>query len=217
MAILRKEFERQYGINLLPVSAADIHVGDIWDWQGVFHPILKRMFSNIALVGDNKDTTLYEDMKNVPLVNAHIPDIEMKDKTTVSADLKVPSIGLDLSSDLAADKVISFKFQNMASKDVSGMLQSRIVDFLTRMKTSEYKVYGDAIKNNNVVMWLFYSGAVTLEVDKSITNKDAIDAKINGLGTNVKVDTTSSASIKYTIAVENGCPFAAQFIKGRDI
>jgi hypothetical protein len=216
MAILRKEFERQYGVDLLPVSAADIRLGDIWDWEGLFHPKLKRLMTNVALLGQS-NTDLYGRLGAAQNVDSSIPDVELKDNMTLNGDLKIPSLNVDLSDDLSANAVSSFKFQGVISKSTNGILQNDIIQFLTGIKSSNYSLFADNVKHNQVAVWLFYASSVSLTVDNTVSNKAAIEAKLRSIpGINLNVDTSNAGSVVYSINGSSDCPFAAQFMKGRE-
>ncbi|AZI26440.1 hypothetical protein EA772_14250 [Pedobacter sp. G11] len=215
MSISLKEFERQYGIDLLPVSAETIILGDIWDWAGTFNQRLERQHENLASVGDPSQA-LIDKLTKVPMSKAFIPDIELKSKNSTDLDLNIPTIKLDLNGKIDSAKVLSFKFQGVTSKDVSGPLKAEMNAHLDKLKNADFKKYTNKIKFCEIAVWLFYADSVVLSIDKTTGNTAEIEAEIHRLeGVKVGIDNSSEKQITYTMNGGSGCPFAAQFIKGK--
>jgi len=216
--MLKKDFEDQFGVDLLPVSSADIYLGEIWEWEGLFNSTLIRLQDDLCnhfrLADDAKAKDLLLKLKKVKKTEANFPDIEVSKDFKSSADLKVPSINLDLGNELSVGSVKRFLFKGVKSKAIIE-LRPELDDLLNDLKDKNFKHYREKIRTNNVIIQLYYASSVEIAIDKNISNKAEVEAKIKSLG-NVDVDVASATEIKFTVG-SGDCPFAGQFVKGKEL
>ena len=217
--MLKREFERTYGADLLPVTAADIHLGDLWDWQGVFSNRLTRMLSRLPhYFPEPHRSSLDNDLKSVQFENASLAAVEISSDFHTSADLKIPSINLDLEGEIDVDSVKMFAFKNIKSKSIVN-LRAHLNDQVSALKDQNFDSYKKSIRGSYIAAWLFYADSVEIQIDKNASGKAAVEARLSNIvkssAMDLKVDTSHHSVISYTVSGST-CPFAAQFIAGRD-
>lgn len=216
--MLKRDFERTYGVDLLPVSADDIFLGDLWDWRGLFSNRLERVMDRMTNhFHDPHKSTLETALKSIPLGAASVPRVEIRNEFSSENDLKIPSINLDLSADIDAESVKQFTFNNVTARSLVD-LRDELDEQLMVLKKNDFDRYKAKIRGNYIASWLFYAESVEIEIDKASTGRAAVEAKIQGLqkgNIQVNTDTSHHKMVKYTIA-GSSCPFASKFIAGRD-
>ncbi|BDS12549.1 hypothetical protein [Aureispira anguillae] len=220
--LTQQEFEDQYGIELLPYSTADVSLGEMMHYKGIFNRTLTFLNYSIAekLGWDEaKIAAIETQLKAIPLTDGSFPDLIMNNSTIGSGDLKIPILGLDLSNHVDASKVASFEFSKIKAKRLIGNVRSELSQGLEALKSSaNKKVYNQELKLNYVIEGLFYADSVTIK----LTEKLDIDLSLSLTNTKTNASLASaSPSIKknndttYTISNAGNCPFAVQLTKGK--
>jgi hypothetical protein len=217
MSITRREFERQYGADLLSSSMANYALGDIWDYEYILFLFSRHLVykaDNIANI-INVDG-LYEELQNQPLVNALMPDIDFTSDIKVGTAINIPSLqNFDLATHINHDSVIKFSFGKVKGKSITP-LRKKITNGLDRLKQTDFSRYKHTLRSYEVVSGFFYSDSVILKVDKNIS--DTASLKTDFLTKGIDFNTTIDASNHETITINSSeCPFAAQFISGRNL
>lgn len=231
--LTQKEFEDQYGIELLPYSTADVALGEMMHYKGVFTKTLT--FLNYSLVSKlgweaEKVTDIENQLAAVETTAGSFPTVSINNSSSESGDLTIPIIGLDLSTQVDSSKVASFEFSNIKAKRLMGALRSELSQGLDALRNgSDKKTYNQDLKLNYVIDGLFYADSVTikltekLDVDLSLslnasaTTGTTSDATASG--TNLATATpkiTKNNDTTYTISGAGNCPFAVQLTKGKN-
>ncbi|MDP2386168.1 MAG: hypothetical protein Q8M29_07340 [Bacteroidota bacterium] len=211
----RKEFERQYSAELLPSSMANYAIGDLWDWKGgLFNWHLVPEMNNVALVCN--DQGLYDKLKSVPMLAANLPDIDITKEFKSDTGLNIPTLNLSLSNVLAAEKVESFKYKSVQGKNAMEF-RGALSDILNSLKTADFEKYKKYVREKEVVLAFYYADSVEIDISRTISNKAELEAKIGSIpGVTITEDLSATQTYKYKISGP-ACPFAAQFMDGRDI
>ncbi|MDX2174403.1 MAG: hypothetical protein SFY56_14975 [Bacteroidota bacterium] len=212
--VSRKEFERLYSAELLPASGENYSIGDIWDWEGLINQKLVFRFESVTDVVMNEE--LKQKLKNIPLVQGNLPEVDMTSDIKIDAGAAIPVLkDINVGNNLDVKSIVKFSFGNVMSKNI---LDYRM-DFnreLEKLKNQNFDKYKEKIRNYEVVMQYWYAGSVNLVVDKTVGDTANIKAKIQGMGLEFKSDVTTDN--KETISIKTSkAPFAAQFMKGRDL
>lgn len=219
MSITRREFERQNAAELLPSSIETYALGDIWDWEYdllLFNPRLEYKGDNIAnIIGDEQ---LYQALQNQPLVNALIPDVDFTSDIKAGLDLKIPSLNnLDISGHINNNSITQFSFGKVMGKSITP-IRSKINKGLEQLKNTDFAKYRRSISGYEIVIGFFYSDNVVLKVNKAIADTASLKAELTALGLDFDFATTVDGTTIETITIKTAsCPFAAQFINGREM
>lgn len=230
--LTQKEFEDQYGIELLPYSTANVSLGEMMHYKGVFTKTLTFLnYSLAAKLGWDSDkvTEIEKELAAVPLTDGSFPSITMDNSTIGSGDLSIPIIGIDLSTHVDASKVASFEFSNITAKRLMGAVRSELSQGLEALRSgSDKRTYNQEIKLNYVIDGLFYADSVTIK----LTEKLDVDLSLSVSASAVTGTTTSTTAegtklaaatpsitknndTTYTISNAGNCPFAVQLTKGK--
>lgn len=214
--LTRKEFERQYSAELLPSSMENYGIGDIWDWKGflVFNWHLVPQDDNLYDVcGDN---ALKQTLQSIPLSSALMADIDITDDFKADASLTIPTTNLSLKDVLTKDNVDSFQFASVQGRNSIGC-RTQMSNSVEALKNTNFDRYKQRIRDMEIVLGLFYAGSVVLSIKKTVSNQADIETKLKSIpGVSLSIDTSDSQTIIYSLNNAK-CPFAAQFIKGRDL
>ena|ERR1700748_237753 len=217
MSLSRKEFERIYSAELLPLSLATYAIGDTWDWKSVFLFFSYRLEYQAYNIADAfNDADLLNQFRSIPLTPALFPDVDLTSDVSVGAGVTIPSLnGLDVSAKIDPKSIVQFTFGTVKGKSISS-LRGKVDQDLDALKTNNFDKYKEKIRGMEVAIGLFYSDDVVLKVNTTVDSSANLKAEIaaQGLAFTASVDTSNVETI--TIK-SSDCPFAAQLMSGRDL
>ena len=212
--ISRKEFRRQYSAELLPSSASNYSVGDIWDRVGLWGRLIAEN-NNISYVCGNDQ--LAKQLEAIEKVKANFPDIDLTHDINEDASVDIPSINVSVEQALKVQKVERMIIKGVSSKNALNGYYSRIYDAVEILKKENFDKYKKLIRTKEIVTALFYAENVVIEISKQVENRDAFELEVKEIfNVEAKVNFESDDKILITIANPD-CPFAAQLKVGRDI
>jgi hypothetical protein len=217
MKITRKEFERQYSAELLPVSTESYTIGDIFNWEYkvlLFSPQLEYKANNVALIFNDK--ILYDKLVNIPFVDALIPDVDITRDVGIDVSIKVPSLNnFDVSAQIKNESIIQFSFGKIKSKSIIHY-RPEIGLGLDHLKKNDFTKYRRSIGRNEIAIGFFYSGDVVLVVDKTISDTAALKVELGTQGIVFSANNDNHSKETIIIKVPT-CPFAVQLLNGREL
>lgn len=220
--LTQQEFEDQYGIELLPYSTANVSLGEMMHYKGIFNKMLT--FLNYSLAEKlgwepAKVAQVESQLKAIPLTDGNFPDMTINKSTVGSGDLQIPIIGLNLSSHVDASNIENFEFTNIKARRLTGDVRSELSQGLEALKNgSNKKLYNQELKLNYIIEGLFYADSVTIKLSKKLDVD--LSLALSNKETNTSL-VSASPSIKknndttYTISNAGNCPFAVQLTKGK--
>lgn len=220
--LTQQEFEDQYGIELLPYSTANVSLGEMMHYKGIFNKMLT--FLNYSLAEKlgwepAKVAQVESQLKAIPLTDGNFPDMTINKSTVGSGDLQIPIIGLNLSSHVDASNIENFEFTNIKARRLIGDVRSELSQGLEALKNgSNKKLYNQELKLNYIIEGLFYADSVTIKLSKKLDVD--LSLALSNKETNTSL-VSASPSIKknndttYTISNAGNCPFAVQLTKGK--
>jgi hypothetical protein len=212
--ISRKEFRRQYSAELLPSSAANYAVGDLWDRVGLWGRLIAEN-NNISYVCNNE--SLAKQLESIQKVKANFPDIDITQDINEDASAAIPSIGVSVEQALQVQKVERMIIKGVSAKNTLNGYYSRMYDAVEILKKENFDKYKRLIRTKEIVTALFYAENVLIEISKQVENQEAFALEMKTVfNAPVKVNFESDNKILITIANPD-CPFAAQLKMGRDI
>jgi len=212
--ISRKEFRRQYSAELLPSSAANYAVGDLWDRVGLWGRLIAEN-NNISYVCNNE--SLAKQLESIQKVKANFPDIDITQDINEDASAAIPSIGVSVEQALQVQKVERMIIKGVSAKNALNGYYSRMYDAVEILKKENFDKYKRLIRTKEIVTALFYAENVLIEISKQVENQEAFALEMKTVfNAPVKVNFESDNKILITIANPD-CPFAAQLKIGRDI
>ena len=212
--ISRKEFRRQYSAELLPSSAANYAVGDLWDRVGLWGRLIAEN-NNISYVCNNE--SLAKQLESIQKVKANFPDIDITQDINEDASAAIPSIGVSVEQALQVQKVERMIIKGVSAKNALNGYYSRMYDAVEILKKENFDKYKRLIRTKEIVTALFYAENVLIEISKQVENQEAFALEMKTVfNAPVKVNFESDNKILITIANPD-CPFAAQLKMGRDI
>jgi hypothetical protein len=212
--ISRKEFRRQYAAELLPSSAANYAVGDLWDRVGLWGRLIAEN-NNISYVCNNE--SLAKQLESIQKVKANFPDIDITQDINEDASAAIPSIGVSVEQALQVQKVERMIIKGVSAKNTLNGYYSRMYDAVEILKKENFDKYKRLIRTKEIVTALFYAENVLIEISKQVENQEAFALEMKTVfNAPVKVNFESDNKILITIANPD-CPFAAQLKMGRDI
>ncbi|MBK8146056.1 MAG: hypothetical protein IPK62_14240 [Bacteroidetes bacterium] len=209
-----KTFRKNYGAYLLPISANNYSIGDLWDRVGISGR-LKPENTNIAYVCDNP--VLAEKLRVIENVDANLPDLDITSDFNQEANINIPSLNVSIEESLQISKVERMIFKSVTTKNTHGGLLEEMYDHVTKLRKDDIQKYRNRVKHSLVTIAYYYAEKVQIEVEKEVMNKDEYNLKIaQTFGLDVGVSFGSYN--KVFIEINNSkCPFAAQFIHGRNL
>lgn len=212
--IARKEFKRLYQAELLPSSASNYSVGDIWDRIGINNLLVPENDNIGYICGDD---ALSKDLEKIKKVKANFPDIDLTSDINADIAVDIPSFNVSLASALKVKKVEKMVIRGVSAKNSLSGFRTRIVDSLEALKRSNINKYRKYIKTKEMVTALFYAETVEIQITKTVTNQTEFKLAIQqAFNVNAKVNFDSKNKVSIILSNPN-CPFAAQFEPGRDI
>jgi len=212
--ISRKEFRRQYAAELLPSSAANYAVGDLWDRVGLWGRLIAEN-NNISYVCNNE--ALAKQLESIQKVKANFPDIDITQDINEDVSAAIPSIGVSVEQSLQVQKIERMIIKGVSAKNALNGYYSRMYDAVENLKKDNFDKYKRLIRTKEIVTALFYAENVVIEISKQVDNQVAFELAMKEVfNAAAKVNFESEHKILITIANPD-CPFAAQLKIGRDI
>jgi len=211
-----KEFRRQFSAELLPRSPSDLLLGELYEWKGLFSRRLDPTGDNIIDHLD-LDRATREDLRQrlaaVPIVPATFAQIDLKSDLQTSADLQLANLPASLAASLDVEKIQKFEFNQVMSRRLNGELRIELRQHLDRLKENNQKKYRELLRHALVADGLFYAGAVLIHIEG--TTSLSVDAQnaVKQIGGQVEVLSSKTQQITFGQA---DCPFAAEFVKGKE-
>lgn len=217
-ALLRKQFENQYGVELLPRSFSDTRLGEIMEWKGLFSPMLDYKSYTIADVLNlppEKSKELNSKLGNCCFIDASFPALEIRDDFGNDSDLQIPSFGINLAGKIDKSKVRYFRFTNIKARRFIGEARTEILKELETLKETNFKRYKEKIRDHYIIEALFYADTVEIGIDKDAAA--GLDAAAILAAGNVKLtgQLTTNSEHKYVLS-GSSCPFAVELVQGRE-
>ena len=210
--ITSEEFENYYGINLLPYSTSNTQIGELMHKKGIFSKTLEYDNESILdaiSLDSSKRTNLNNSLKSIELSDAQFPNIKINNNFSNNETIKVPIIGLDLSSIFSNKHQFNFTLTNVKAKTLQGELEFNIRELLEHSEKAS-----QTIKNKYLITQLFYAEKIDLNTTHDI--EEDLQASVNGLknkNINLSSKTNSDGSNTYTFSGVDNSPFAAHLIK----
>jgi hypothetical protein len=212
--ISRKEFRRQYAAELLPSSASNYAVGDLWDRVGLWGRLMAEN-NNISYVCNNE--ALAKQLESIQKVKANFPDIDLTQDINEDVSAVIPSIGVSVEQALQMQKVERMIIKGVSAKNALNGYYSRMYDAVENLKKNDFDKYKRLIRTKEIVTALFYAENVLIEINKQVENHEAFALEMKAVfNASATVNFETNHKILITIANPD-CPFAAQFKMGRDI
>ncbi len=217
--LLKKDFENEFGVELLPHSFKELSVGQLVKWEGIFHKRIDFTYYTIAdklKISEKKVIEINKNLNNIKFQDANFPDMVIDRDFEKEGSFKIPGLDFSLSDKIDISNLISFSFKNIKTKVLTGKIRRELSKYLDELKEKDFSFYKDNIRNNYVIEALFYAEDVEINVKKDtnidfdveVDLKKIIKPKIEN---NLKNKTKNT----YTIKGAN-CAFAAELVKGRN-
>lgn len=216
--LARKEFEREYGVDLLPYSTSDIKIGEIMDWEGLIFQSLdfkNYTIADVFEIPEPEIVALNNELKNVAFENASFPNMVINSGINNDSDLQIPGVNLSLAGKVEASKVKQFSFKGVKSKRLTGAIRRNIVKELEVLKEKNFTRYKEKIRNFLIIETLFYATEIQIDLEKN--GAINLSAELNAMGlseNDLSIDNSSSNTTSYTVKNIN-CPFAAELVRGK--
>lgn len=212
--ISRKEFKRQYLAELLPTSAANYAVGDIWDRIGMSDTLVPEN-ENIGYLCGNE--ALSKQLETIERVDANFPDIDITQDVNEEIDVQLLSFDVSVLSSLHVQKVEKMVIKGVTVKNSLNGYKNNIAKAVEVLRNTDIEKYRKKLRSKELVLALFYAECVEIQIAKEVNNQNAFKLALEKLfkvDSKVKFETNN----KVKISLSNPeCPFAAQFVMGRDI
>src|SRR5205085_9891706 len=128
----------------------------------------------------------------------------------------IPTVDISLNDVLEKDKLVIMSFANVQGKNGTS-IRAAMSGSVNKYKDQNFNSYKHKVRNTEVIMGLFYASSISITVNRTISNKAELEAKLGSLpNVNLQVDMSDVNTYTYTLSNSN-TPFAASFIDGRDI
>ncbi len=214
-----KEVFKIHDIELLPIAAEDTLLGEVFEWK---RRNWRSKHDNIVgyIASRTKIQELTEKLKNIPKINAMIPDFEFSKQEIIDAEAKLPFLfDLSFTGKIKNAKELSVKVNGIKRTRLSNIdeLGIEIASLLSLYAQNKTRMYRKYIKNDYVAEALFYAESFEIELEKDSGVDIGIEFNIDAVEVDAKVDTQTKK--KYIVKYKNNklAPFGAIFTKGKDL
>ena len=172
------------------------------------------------ITSGTKIQELTEKLKNIPKVNAMIPDFEFSKQEIIDAEAKLPFLfNLSFTGKIKNAKELSVKFNGIKRTRLSNIdeLGVEIASLLSLYAQNKTRLYRKYIKNDYVAEALFYAESFEIELEKETGVNIGVEFDVNTVEVEAKIDTETQK--KYIVKYKNNqlAPFGAIFTKGKDL
>jgi hypothetical protein len=212
-----KEVFKWLDIDLLPHSATDTLLAEIYEWNGRnWRSTGKNL---IGYIFNSEEIQLIKNLLiNTPRVNALIPDFEFTKEHILEIGAKIPGLyNINFTGKIESAKKLNIKVNKVTRSrltniDSPGM---EILKALSIYSQSKSKNYRKNVKFNFLSRSLFYAESVEIELEKEAGVDIGISFDINLIDVDAQLDTETKKHYKLTY--KNALsPFASNFVKGKD-
>jgi hypothetical protein len=220
MARIRlNEFEKNYGLNLLPVSLETFKVGHKVEWDNLVHTkfdIEESFFTKFLGIEKSREKVIAEKLVSL---HASAPGagsflaLDIEKSNQLKAALKIPRVGLDLGTKVNTEKVVKFSFEDIRVRSLHDEVRDELIELLLEIKSD--KSLFKRIDSIMFVEKLFYAGSVSLTIEKGYESE--IKSTLETMNIDFRLDTSGEVHRKITFTNSSVCPFAARFEKVSDL
>jgi hypothetical protein len=209
-----RKFVRQYDLDLIIASHANIAVGDmVWDAAGITPPKLdkpgapRNIFNALALMGqltDEDREKLQRQASDVELATAGLANVGIHFSAEHAGDFRYPGI-VNVTTHLDLKKVSSFSFENVRVRTMPNSMRLTTDRHLEAIKQEKWKEYDMTIRRSFIITELYY-GSIAVSLDMKAANSADVNL-LNAQGFTLKARDTINRIEIYSMDV-NGVPFA---------
>src|SRR5688572_10172708 len=119
------EFEKNYGLKLLPVSLESYKVGNKVEWDNLFHSrfeIEPTFFTKFLGIDKEREKVFAERFNTLhknPATSASFVALDIEKASHIKSALKIPQLNLDLSGNIDSAKVLKFSYDKIRVRNLN--------------------------------------------------------------------------------------------------
>lgn len=215
-----RDFRKKYGINLLMVSDENLRVG----LEAKFNqPVLERgleirpYYVTDRLQFESEDETKFEQLfdaiAKAPKIKAEIANYSLESTFDFNSALKMPSIGVDISTSLDYNKIQSFTYEGVAARTIDLSVGKPLIKKLVDIHKNDKK-WWRKIDGFHFVEKLYYADKVVITSDSNYAATVAATLQSLNIDITVKVGGSNKTKIEFNGSSE--VPFSTKIEIIRD-
>ncbi len=215
-----RKFRNAYGLELIPASHEGIFTGTlVWDpiigspefsKRGMPNSIFTA-FLDAGLLNENDWTSLCEESKLAPFLEAHLASRTVDVDVEFVNELQHPKLG-KITGEFISEKLSKFTFGNIMVREMDDLIRIRIDRCLEQMKATRWKEYDGRIRRVFMITELYY-GTIKMVVEKQYS------AELDFLLQNTELEALTriegSHAVEYEFSHDN-VPFAMRIERIRN-
>ncbi|GAB3420037.1 hypothetical protein [Niabella aquatica] len=211
------EVFKTWDIDLLPHSATDTLLCEIYDWNGRnWRTTGKNLIGYIF--PSERVAEIKEQLLSMHKYEASVPDFEFSKDQVIDLGFKIPSLfNIGFNGNIKNAKELSIKVNRVAKSRITNIDSPgiEIIRKLSEFAQKKSKAYRKNIKFNYLAQSLFYAESVEIYLEKEAGVDLGVSFDTEGVAVEAKTDTETKKEIKLSYK-GNKAPFGANFVKGKN-